>query len=206
MEKQVSGDVAGIVLAAGASRRMGCNKLLLPFRGRPLLCAALDAVTGGGARPVICVLGRDSEAVRTALAREQWPSPVCWVVNPDAASGRASSICVGLDSVPEACLAALFMPGDVPGVRARDVERVIARFRLTGAPVVAATESDGNRSHPVLFARSLFPRLRHLRGDTGGQGIVRELWECAEKVARAGAPLFDVDTQDDYDRLHEVGS
>lgn len=200
------GDIAGIVLAAGASRRMGRNKLLLPFRGRPLVCAALDAVTGAGARPVICVLGQDSEPVRAALANERWRSPVCWAVNPDAASGRASSIRVGLASVPQACAAALFMPGDVPGVRAQDVEAVIARFRLTGASVVIATESDGNRSHPVLFARSLFPRLRRLRGDTGGQGIVRELWECAEKVARTPPPLFDVDTQDDYDRLREVGS
>lgn len=205
MEKPLAhaGKIAGIVLAAGYSERMGRNKLLLPYRGRPLACDALGAVAGSRADPAICVLGHEAETVRSALSREQWPRPIRWIVNADAASGRASSIAAGLDAVPEECEGALFLPGDVPGVRPGDVEAVMEKYLETWAALVVAVESDGTRSHPVLFARSLFPRLRALRGDAGGHGLIQELWAVAEKVPRTGPRLFDIDTPADYQRLTE---
>ncbi len=182
---------------------MGSNKLLLPYRGRSLLCAALDAVAGSRAEPVICVLGRDAEAVRRAMEKESGPRPVVWIVNADAAWGRASSIRAALKALPEACEAALFLPGDVPGVTATEVDALIARFESTHAEIVVAVEDTEAPSHPVLFARSLFSELRALQGDVGGRALIEKRWASVEKVQRKGPSLFDVDTPEDYKKLLE---
>lgn len=192
--------IAGVVLAGGMSRRMGRNKLLLPLGGRPLLAHALAAMTGSEADEVWCVLGHESESVRAAMGEEAFPRPIGWVVNGAYASGRSSSIRAALAAIPGASEGVVFLPGDVPGVTAEDIDEVIRAFRRTGAPVAVATREDGTRSHPVLFGKELFPRLSSLEGDTGGRPIVDELWASAAKVPRPAGHAGDVDTVEDYGR------
>ena len=185
---------------------MGRNKLLLPYRGRPLVAHALEALTGAGASPVVCVLGFEADAVRRLL--EAGPtaslaSSVRFVVNPDHATGRASSLRVGLDALGDGCDASVFMPGDMPEISAGHVAALMERYQETRAPIVVAVGPAGERSHPVLFAREMFDRLRSLSGDESGQGIVLGGWEAAEKVPIGPCVPLGVDTEDDYRRLGE---
>lgn len=182
---------------------MGRDKLLLPYRGKPLLCAALEAALGSTASPVVCVVGPKSELPPGVLAQEGEFHRIHWAVNPEASSGRASSIRVGLEALPESCAAALFLPGDVPGVRAEEVESLLVRFRQGEAPALVAVEPDGAFSHPVLFAREFFPQLSALEGDNGARGILTEMGNRLLRVTRRAAPLWDVDTPEDYRRLTE---
>lgn len=192
--------IAGVVLAAGMSKRMGQNKLLLPLGGRPLLAHALAAMTESEVDEVVCVLGYEAERVKSVLAKEDLPRDVRWVVNEAFETGRASSIRTALACLPEGCEGVVFLPGDVPGVTAEDVDAVVSAFRRTGAPIAAATREDGSRSHPILFEKELFPRLSTLQGDTGGQSILAELWESTAKVPRPQRHMEDVDTDEDYRR------
>ena len=193
--------VGGVVLAAGCSTRMGKDKLLLPYRGRPLLVHALRCMADSPASPVFCVLGCRAEEILPAIQADPAGAGIHYLINRDFASGRASSVRLALATIPERCEGAVFLPGDMPLVRAADVGALIERFERTGAPIVVAVDEAGERAHPVLFARLLFPRLTALEGDESGQGIIRESWDAAEKVPIARSRVLDVDTEEDYRRL-----
>ncbi len=189
--------IAGIVLAAGMSSRMGRNKLLLPLGGRPLGAYALCAMTGSCVDEVICVVGFEAHWVRGALEPHAH-RPVRWIVNEEYASGRASSIRAALGGLSDAAAAAVFLPADVPGVTAGNINAVAAAYHETRAPIVVTTATDGSPSHPVLFGRPIFARLALLEGDTGGRALLEERWEKAVKVRRTEGDGADVDTEEAY--------
>jgi molybdenum cofactor cytidylyltransferase len=193
--------VGGVILAAGSSTRMGRAKLLLPFRGRPLLCHALECMAASPVSAVLCVLGADSGALLSILRSYPFPRDIRFLDNPDYASGRASSLRLALKFLPAGCEAAVFLPGDVPLLRPGDIAGLIERFERTGAPLVVAVDESGERAHPVLFARKFFPALASLTGDESGQGIIREQWAFAEKVLVPRSRALDIDTEEDYRRL-----
>ena len=193
--------VGGVVLAAGSSARMTRPKLLLPFRGKPLVCHAVACMAGAPVAPVVCVLGHHARDLEAILRSYPFPQPLLLRNNADYRSGRASSVRAGIESLPEECAAAIFLPGDMPLIRSEDVAALVARFERTGASVVVAVDEQGERAHPVLFARDLFPRLAALSGDESGQGLIREYWAQAEKVTVSRSRCVDVDTEEDYRRL-----
>lgn len=180
---------------------MGRNKLLLPFRGRPLVRHAIECLAAAPLSSVYCVLGHGADELRRELDAVPFPRAIRFVVNRDHASGRASSVRTGLEALPDGCAGALFLPGDMPLVRPADVAALVERFDRTGAPLVVAVDESGARAHPVLFARPLFARLRALTGDESGHAVIRDLWDAAEKVPVPRDRCLDVDTEEDYRRL-----
>ncbi|MGE5175217.1 MAG: nucleotidyltransferase family protein [Hyphomicrobiales bacterium] len=196
-------EIGGVVLAAGLSARMARPKLLLPFRGHPLLWHAVSCMAGAPVRPVVCVLGHGSAEITSILRTYTFPQPVLLRKNEGYASGRASSVRVGIESLPESCAGAVFLPGDMPLLRSEDVGALVERYERTGAPIVVAVDEAGNRAHPVLFARSLFPRLAALTGDESGHGLILESWPEVEKVTVPRRRVVDVDTEEAYRRLLE---
>lgn len=193
--------VGGVVLAAGCSARMAENKLLLPYRGLALVCHALECMAASPISPVCCVLGFRADEILEAVHSCSFPREIRYLINPEHASGRASSVRLGLRALPEDCEAVVFLPGDMPLVRPGDVGALVERFERTGSPIVVTVDEVGERAHPVLFARRLFPRLIALEGDESGQGIIREHWGVAEKVPIPRSRVLDVDMEEDYRRL-----
>ncbi len=186
-------EFAAIVLAAGASSRMGRPKMLLPVGGRTLLATSvaphLLAVNG----PVVVVLGKDSRRIRAEAGLPAHPR-LHVVVNRRWRDGMSSSLRRGLAVCSDAD-AVLIALGDQPGVTADRVTRVLAAWRPGVAlvvPVVSATRA----AHPVLFARCLWEELRALRGDVGAREVVRRNWDRAVRVEVP--PLVDVDVEEDY--------
>jgi len=198
MEMTGSGGIAGIILAAGASSRMGRPKMLLSVGGGTLLSAVTGALLDGGIGSVVVVLGCEADHVRRSAGLPDDPR-LRVAVNADWPSGMASSLRRGIDECGEA-KAALVALGDQAGITPERVRRIVSAWR-PGVPLVVP--ASGRRAgHPVLFDRALWEELRSLSGDVGGREVVKRHLE--EAVFVPAEPLADVDTEEDL-RLYLSG-
>jgi molybdenum cofactor cytidylyltransferase len=193
--------IAVIVLAAGASTRMGRQKLTLPLAdGRPLLRAAVEQVLAADLDDVVVVLGREDEAVASALRG----LPIRTVVNPRYAEGQSTSLQAGLDALAQGTEAAVVALGDQPLPDPRLLRQLVEAFRASGRPIVAPVYRDG-RGNPVLFASSVFDELRRVEGDRGGRPVIaRDPERVAEVPVDAPMPA-DIDTPEDYEAARRGG-
>lgn len=189
--------VAAIILAAGASRRMGRHKMLLPVGSGTLLSATVAPFLAAGLQPVVVVLGCEAERMRRDAQLPDDPR-LRVVVSEDWGLGMSASLRCGLDACPDAA-AVLIALGDQPGVGIGAIHGLVAAF-AGGAPL-AVPVRDGRGGHPVLFARSLWAELRAVEGDAGGRDVVRRHWHEAALLEQ-DFPR-DVDTEEDYKALLE---
>jgi molybdenum cofactor cytidylyltransferase len=194
----VSRRVAALVLAAGASSRMGgANKLLAPLEGEALVARSVDAVLGSAARPVLVVTGHAGAAVRAALAGRD----VRCVANPRWAEGMGTSLAAGVAALPEGVAAVLVCLGDMPWVRPRHLDALIAAFEAGPADAICAPSHRGRRGHPVLFAARYFREMRELAGDAGARALIEAHPDALELVAVDDpGVLRDVDRPGDLER------
>lgn len=191
--------VAGIVLAAGQSLRLGRPKQLLDLHGEPLLRRAVRNALAARFDEVLLVLGHRADDY--AMAVGDLGQRV--VINPDYADGQSTSVRAGLAAISPSVDAVLFLLGDQPRVGPDIINAVIARYEETHAPVVMPTYG-GVPANPVLFDASLFPELRQVTGDEGARAVVkRHRDEVAHVAVSAGPPPRDVDTEKDYQALLE---
>ena len=192
--------IAAIVLAAGASTRMGRQKLTLPMRdGRPLVRVAVEQVLAAGVDDTVVVLGGDAETVALALA----PLPVRTVVNPRYAEGQSTSLRAGLDALRPGTDAAVVALGDQPLAEPDVIRHLVAAFRTTGRPIAVPVYRDG-RGNPVLFAATLFDELRTVTGDRGAREVIaRDPTRVAEVAIDMSMPA-DIDTPEDYDAMRRL--
>lgn len=184
--------VAGVVLAAGRSTRMGTNKLLLPVGGESLVRRAVRAAIEGGLDPVVVVLGH--EAARVAV--ELGGLSCLAIANPRHALGLATSLDAGVAALPGDASAAAVLLADMPGVTAPMIRALLDVRRLTGAPAVAA-RYGGVVAPPVVYDAVLFPELRGAEGEGRGREV---LSRHAGEVAFVEFPesaLADVDRAED---------
>ena len=145
----------------------------------------------------IVVLGHGADRV----AREIADFPARTVLNPDYATGMASSLRVGLGAVSPEAEAAVILLGDQPLVTSDVINRVIGIFESSGKPIVAPVY-NGIQGNPVCFARALFPALSALTGDRGAKAMVGDDPGRVEWVAfESDLPLKDLDGEADYDAL-----
>jgi molybdenum cofactor cytidylyltransferase len=184
--------IAGLVLAAGRSTRMGGpNKLLEEINGRPLVRIAAEQMLASRARPVIVVTGHQHERVERALAG----LPVTFVHNPDFADGLSTSLKAGIAAVPAEADGAVVALGDMPQVTAKLVDRLIAAFDPERGALVAIPTIAGKRGNPVLWARRFFPDLMTVEGDVGARHLIGGYAEAvAEVPVEDAAAMTDVDT------------
>jgi len=193
--------IAGIVLAAGRSRRMGRPKAFLSLDGRSFLERAVTALQDGGCDPVVVVAGPRGDAVadEVALAAERLGARAAR--NPVADSPQVASLRAGLRALGPEVRAAVVTPVDVPRADPETVRALAAAFAQSGAPV--AQPFDGARhGHPVLFARAVWPELMAEPLPDGARTVIHA--HAAERAeVRVPALPADVDTPEDYRRLLE---
>lgn len=189
-----AGPVAGVVLAAGASTRMGRNKLLLELDGETLLRRAVGRAVAAGLDPVIVVLGFEAERAAEELAGLSCHA----VVNPDHQQGLGGSFRAGIAAVPTGAAAALVSLADMPYVTTGMLESLIRSYRTSRAPLVISSY-DGVTAPPTLYRRSLFAEIEAMR-DGCGKDVVRRYRAEAAVVALPPVALADLDLPSDYDR------
>ena len=195
--------IAGIVLAAGRSRRMGQPKAFLRLGGLTFLERAVAALRDGGCGEVVVVAGPPDEEAARAVADAAAHLGARVAVNPDSGSEQVDSLRAGLRALGQAVTAAVVVPVDVPGIAAETVRGVIAAFGRRPHPPIVQPWDGERHGHPVLFARAVWPELMSEPLPDGARTVIHaHEGERAEvRVARLAA---DVDTPDDYRRLLEA--
>lgn len=185
--------VAVLVLAAGASRRLGEPKQLLPLDGEPLLAHALDCARAvPAAQRLVTVGGPAEDGVRAAVDLAGFDV----VAAPGAADGGcSSSIAAALAAIDPRCDVLVLLLGDQPDVRPEAVAALLAG--RGDAPLAVCRYEDG-RGHPFAFGRAAFGALAALRGDKAVWKLLEARADEVAEVAITGLVPRDVDTWDDY--------
>ena len=188
---------AGLILAAGASLRMGRPKQLLDWHGRPLVRAAAETALAAGLDPLVAVVGAARAEVTAALAG----LPLRIVANPSYLAGQSTSLRAGVAALGPDADAAVVLLGDQPFVTVEIVDRIVAEWHASGAAIVAPVYA-GQRGNPVLFDRAVFADLLAVQGDQGARAVLAADPSRVRLVHFDDArPLADVDTPEDYERL-----
>ncbi len=192
--------VGAVVLAAGSGSRFGGGKLLAPYRGRPLIEAALSNLAAAPVDETVVVVGDDAEKLRSVCE----PFGVRVVENPDWGEGQSTSVRAGLLALGPGVRAAVVALADQPLVGPGVLERLVAAFEA-GARVAVATYG-GKRRNPVLFSRAVWPVLEaELAGDEGARTALRRHPELVTEVPCDGVgDPADVDTVEDLEALERV--
>ena len=188
--------IAAVMLAAGLARRMGRQKLLLQLQGKPVVRVSVEHLVSH-VEDVVVVTGPEDTAIRQALEG----LPVRFAVNPRPQDGQGTSIAAGVAALKPWTTAALIALGDQPRMPAAVVPALLDAFRRSGQAIVAPVY-QGVHGTPVLFSSEVFGELRALTGDAGARAVVKVNPERVEAVAFDIAMPPDVDTPEDYAKLH----
>ena len=188
--------IAAVMLAAGLARRMGRQKLLLQLQGKPVVRLSVEHIVSH-VEDVVVVTGPEDTAIRQALEG----LPVRFAVNPRPQDGQGTSIAAGVAALKPWTTAALIALGDQPRMPAAVVPALLDAFRRSGQAIVAPVY-QGVHGTPVLFSSEVFGELRALTGDAGARAVVKVNPERVEAVAFDLAMPPDVDTPEDYAKLH----
>ena len=146
---------------------------------------------------VVVVTGQDDAPIREALSG----LPVRFAVNPEPQAGQGSSIAVGVGALKPWTRAALIALGDQPQISDAVIPRLLEAFARSGKAIVAPVYR-GTQGTPVLFSSGVFAELRALTGDAGARSVVAARPERVERVAVDEPMPPDVDTPEDYAKLH----
>lgn len=183
---------AAVVLAAGAARRMGRNKMLLQVEGESLLRRATRRALAVGLSPVVVVLGHEVERARTELA-----GLACEVaVNPDFTGPTSGSLHKGLERLGPQVEAAVVILADMVLVSDHMLAKLVARAVQTTAPLVISRYGEIT-APPLLFRRALFGELMAWTGEGCGKVVVQRHRDEALFIDWPSILLTDVDTPDD---------
>jgi molybdenum cofactor cytidylyltransferase len=190
--------IAGLVLAAGESTRMGQDKALLPYRGRTFLETIVSTLDEGGIERIVVVLGHHAEEIRRVA--EMGGAEV--VVNPHYQLGQTSSLQAGLAPLQQPEIeGVLVCLVDHPAVSAETVRAMVGAFQPPFPSVIIPT-FRGQRGHPVLVSRQLFRELLGLAAGDGANTVIRKYLASGRllEVNDAGV-VTDIDDAETYHRL-----
>jgi molybdenum cofactor cytidylyltransferase len=191
--------VAAIVLAAGASRRLGHPKQLVKVNGETLVKRTIRLAEEAGAAPVMVVLGAHRE---TICASVQFGDAIA-IVNGNWEQGLATSIRAGMEAVDAASATidgVLLMGCDQPRLTANHLRSLIEAFELNSTPTIVASAYAGVHGVPAVFPRNTFASLRSLGGDKGARVLLEES-ECPTIALPFEGGEVDIDFPEDIAQL-----
>lgn len=192
----MSDQVAAVILAAGASTRMGRNKLLLPVDGEAMVHRAARRALDAGLSPVVVVLGHEAERVRAALS----DLDVLFATSPDPTGPTSASLHAGLEALGLSVSATVVMLSDMVHVT-ESMLRTIVRASAHGAAPLEVSRFGDVLAPPLLFRRALWPELLAWHGEGCGKAVVRAHQAEAGVHDWPATALRDIDTPSDYDAL-----
>ncbi|MCJ8210325.1 nucleotidyltransferase family protein [Mucilaginibacter sp. RS28] len=190
-------EIAVIILAAGASKRLGQPKQLLTFRGITLIEHAVKTAFSSGCKKLFVVTGAAHFSVAKVLANY----PLTIIENPDWEEGIASSIRAGVEAAKKnsAIKGALIMLCDQPLITPQHLENLIITFIANGLVTPVCTSYNHEPGVPALFPATMFAGLLTLRGDEGAKKVLKEN-QSVQTLSFEEAAI-DVDTAEDYQTL-----
>lgn len=186
-----------LILAAGASSRLGQPKQLVKLGGRPVLHSVVAAATSLAGHAVTVIVGAHASELTRLLAH----SPASVIVNRHWEEGIASSIRYGVGSLPAATEAVLILLGDQVAVTADDLKRLASAWKDQEG-VIAAAAYQQHIGVPAIFPRICFSELAELRGDQGARKILERNSFRITRVPMPNAAV-DLDTPEDLAALTE---
>ena len=195
-ERSSRGQVWSLVLAAGESKRMKEQKLLMPFGSETMIGKVVSENLRSKTVNVMVVLGSDSEKIK-----EKLPSGVLeTVINKEYKKGMFSSVRKGIGSLPSNCTAAVIALGDQPMINSKVIDRMVDAF-VSGTKDIIIPVSGGKRGHPLLISGRYFSEIKNLDEDaslrdilTAHEGDILELEVGTDEILR------DIDTREEYDK------
>lgn len=184
---------AALVLAAGASTRFsGGNKLLAPFRGRPMVRSVFDLALAAPVGHRLVVTGARAGEI-SALAEE---AGLRVLHNPDFGKGMSTSLRTGLAALPADCSGALILLGDMPLIRPETLAAILACAAENPEAGAIVPVHAGEWGHPVYLARALFPAIMALEGDRGGRAVLQARSDVVTLETDDPGILADFDTRE----------
>ena len=197
--------IAGILLAAGTSKRMGAeNKLLLPIAdGLPMITWIAQTYLNADIDKLIVVTGFQHEDISKALIGLD----VEFIHNYDYQTGQASSVACGIESLSEQYNCALIGLADMPFITSDLINRLIKSHELLSEPEVRLTMPiiDGRRANPVIWGRAFFDELQAISGDEGGRQILSAYLSAVNGVSWDKKEVAeDIDLPEDIEKLSEI--
>lgn len=192
-------NVAGLILAAGESQRMGSPKALLRY-GPETFLDTLTALFSQRCSPVIVVLGANAGQIRAAATR-----PATFGVNPDYARGMTTSLQCGLRAVPPDAEGVLFTLVDHPAVSPATLDALLAPLDPCHAPLVRVPRYGSKRGHPIWFSNELTPEFLALPADGAARDVVARHVDRTEYLDLDDPGIVaDIDSPEDYRALTGV--
>ncbi|MEM8675377.1 MAG: nucleotidyltransferase family protein [Cyanobacteria bacterium P01_G01_bin.67] len=190
--------IAAIILAAGASRRMGRPKQLLPYRGQTLLSYVTECAIASPCNSVIVILGANANKIEPEIAQ----LPIKIVKNLEWNEGISSSISCGITYIKEQSLnidGVIILTCDQPFISPEVIEKLINTYNLTDKLMIASSYKE-TLGIPALFDRSLFSELMELKGDRGAKKIINKYPNLVHIIDFSQGEI-DLDTFKDYQQL-----
>ena len=189
--------IAGIILSAGASRRMGTPKALLALDGETFLDRLIRLFSEVAVTPIV-VLGHQAAQIQSGIRRG---AQAAFVVNPDPERGMLSSLQCGLRAVPQTAEAVMFTPVDHPNLERSTLEKLIGHFNAQHASAIVPA-FHGEHGHPVLIARPLVAELLALPATAQASDVIHRYRSETDYISVDDpAVITDIDDRAAYDEL-----
>jgi len=189
--------IAGLILAGGASQRMGTAKALLTIRGETFL-DRLIRVISESCDPVVVVLGHEPEKIRAGL---RTPSRAQFTINHDYERGQLTSLQCGLRVVPADSRAVLFTPVDYPTIQPETIRSLAAALQA-GSNLFVVPRYEGRHGHPVIFNASVLPEFLALPPDSDARAVIHRHRDHTRYLdIEDPGILKDVDRPEEYAEL-----
>ena len=186
--------VAGVVLAAGQSSRMGNdNKLMMGWKGQPMVAVVTSSALKSHLDTVFVVTGHEADHINTVI-----PATAKALHNPNYRTGMASSLKAGLEECGSFD-GVLILLGDMPLVKPEHIDSMLKVFSSGGIGSIVLAANGNQPGNPVLFSSVYFDEFNQIEGDAGAKSIVQSHKDQIRLVDIGEAALWDFDTPEAFE-------